>query len=80
MLSATVRSSGQSDREIPQLTGAYRDRNRLQLDYIGRQLMLYPNLPPIWQTESKSNIVEIMDSLSCFLHNVNFTLRIEDAT
>jgi hypothetical protein len=32
--------------------------------------MFYPNLLLIWQSESKSDIIKIMDSLSCFLHNV----------
>jgi hypothetical protein len=34
----------------------------------------------IWQTESNSDIIEIMDSLSFFLHNANSTSRIQDAT
>jgi hypothetical protein len=42
-------------------------------------LMLYPNPLLIWQTESKSDLIEIMDSLSCFLHNVNSPSRIHDA-
>jgi hypothetical protein len=46
----------------------------------GCRLMLYSNLLRICETESKSDIIEIMDSLSCFLHNVNSTSRIQDAT
>jgi hypothetical protein len=48
--------------------------------YTGRPLMLSPDLLLIWSTESKSDIIEIMDLLSYFLHNVNSTSRIQDAT
>jgi hypothetical protein len=46
----------------------------------GCPLVLYPDLLLIWWTESKSDIMEIMDSLLCFLHNVNSTSRIQNAT
>jgi hypothetical protein len=42
-------------------------------------LMHYPDLLLIWQTELKSDIIEIINSFSCFLHNINSTSRIQDA-
>jgi hypothetical protein len=46
----------------------------------GCPLILYPNLLLIWYTESKSDVIEIMDYFSCFLHNINSASRIQDAT
>jgi hypothetical protein len=31
------------------------------------------------RARSKSDVIQIMDSLSCFVHNVNSTSRIQDA-
>jgi hypothetical protein len=52
----------------------------LSLGDIGCSLMLYVNLFVIWQAESKSDTIESMDCLSCFLLDVNSASRIQDAT
>jgi hypothetical protein len=63
----------------PNVDQVFTALDAFQIRERGCLLMLYPNLLLIWQTESNSDILEIMDPLSCFLHDVFSTSRIQDA-